>query len=140
MYSAAFARFSGVNAPGRSERTAGVPATRSVAGPVSTQPDSVSALAGRAHEREASHERSLDRRAGREQRAQDARLVERVPGVRHQQPLRVGQHVPHALQVLRGQDPAPGKARALGWVAVGALLIYPETEWMKAIDLGRFAG
>jgi prepilin peptidase CpaA len=25
-------------------------------------------------------------------------------------------------------------------LAVGALLIYPETEWMKAIDLSRFAG
>jgi prepilin peptidase CpaA len=25
-------------------------------------------------------------------------------------------------------------------LAVGALLIYPDTVWMKAIDLGRFAG
>jgi prepilin peptidase CpaA len=25
-------------------------------------------------------------------------------------------------------------------LAIGALLIYPETEWMKAIDLSRFAG
>ncbi len=23
-------------------------------------------------------------------------------------------------------------------LAIGALLIYPETEWMKAIDLSRF--
>ena len=25
-------------------------------------------------------------------------------------------------------------------LAIGALLIYPETDWMKAIDLSRFAG
>jgi prepilin peptidase CpaA len=25
-------------------------------------------------------------------------------------------------------------------LAIGALLIYPETEWMKAIDLSRFVG
>lgn len=25
-------------------------------------------------------------------------------------------------------------------LAIGALLIYPDTEWMKAIDLARFAG
>ena len=25
-------------------------------------------------------------------------------------------------------------------LAIGALLIYPDTEWMKAIDLGRFVG
>jgi prepilin peptidase CpaA len=51
--------------------------------------------------------------------------------------------LPQALSsqpwLLRLHDRKAGVPYGIA-LAIGALLIYPETEWMKAIDLSRFAG
>ncbi len=51
--------------------------------------------------------------------------------------------LPQALSsqpwLLRLHDRKAGVPYGIA-LAIGALLLYPETEWMKAIDLSRFAG